>query len=310
MASIAPNMRSVPVVMRSSANTPIMAGMTVPVAFDNTKIQNTYRVPIEINEILITCSGWTDQGGVEINNTQPGAITELELRVRNYDMTNGFIPFEVMAPFLAAEDNANLRIDILTSNDTYIFAQRRVVLPSPIRLLPGVGFSGRIRNNGVGLTNVPTVSTTVSIAFLGRTVPEGIMRPTVQAIPIWTAASLRHTNAATRTVENDLKNPLAVPLKVEQIITSSNDYGPTRADLNDSTWQDPKFRLRFPNGDLLNQNQIQFQSAFIRRHALAAKFEMPSFSRLSAEVEFNGLLPNEGSWLTNIAVFGTRQEVL
>lgn len=314
--SIGANLLATPTVLRGSAVVAAGAGVTPPATFDTTKLQNTLRVPIEITEILVTVHefGSLDRAGT--TNEDAGAAIEMDLRVGGKHLTNGFVPFQTLAPWNSGEDSAWSAGGALTAAAT--FNQRRIVLPEPIRLRPNVGFSGAARRAPVEtVTSASAVTTTVTLTAIGRVVPEGILSPTAQALPLWTAATLLATATVLvpKTSERDLFNPLQVPLDVARIVVASSKAGAAGQSASGplglgAIEYDPILRMRWPNGDLLGVDPIYLQSAFIREHTIAHKFQLPGGSRVTAAFDFT----NPGAGATTpylqIAIFGTRREVL
>lgn len=317
MRSVASNLINLPIVLRGTATIPANAGTTTPVTLDTTRLQNTLRVPIEITELLVTvrAARWID--GVSVLNERVGAGVELDLRVGGRHLTNGFVPFQVLAPWDFLEDGVWNEGNIQGESTLAIgFNQRRVVLPAPIRLRPGVGFSGAARRNvPAGVTAVPTAAELVSVVAIGRAVPAGILSMTTQQLPLWISATLIATPSVpiVSTTERDLFNPLAVPLDVAQIITATGEFAATRmyCPAPELTELDPVLTLRWPNGDFLSESPSFYQASIIREHSIVDRFQLPPGSRINAEINATNAFGQIGdSAYAQIAVFGTRREVL
>lgn len=306
-----------PITLRAAAALPIAAGVTVPVSFDMTKLQNTLRVPIEITEMLVTSRVNLLVANVLQANAEAGSAVELNVRVVDRSLTQGFVPFGVIAPWDVNEDEVWAKTIQANSSFWTSRVQRRVIFSAPIRLRPGMGFSVAARRNVPALTTaVPLSAETVSIAFIGRVVPGSSLQPTAQDLPYWIAATL---NAPTTlntisTVENDLKNGLDSPLSVSRVISHARKYDEVSvyATSHNSTPsgndEDALMTLRWPNGDLINDTPVYMQSAFIREHAMSGSFSLPAASRVNLSLEYKSA--RSFNWLTSIALFGTRREVL
>jgi hypothetical protein len=330
-ALVNPNVGAMPIVLRTTATIPPSgAGVTTPVTFDSTKVQNTLRVPIEISEILVTVFCQEDSSTTTVQPCSMGSGVELDLLAGHHVLTDGFIPFAVLAPWNSSDVGfsrafehavtANGRDDVRTT--------RRIVLPQPIRLAPGVGFSGRTRRRPpTGMTSVTTGSQMVVLTLLGRAAPSGPRAPTMQRLPFWshTRLALSSTTKTAESTEHEFRNPLSAEFAVERIIaaeiggltaafpittacTIRSDLVAAGLSIVGSKVFDPDVQLRWPNGDLLNTERALPASAlFLRNWAYAHPFALAPNTRVRATVSQNVITYGYDFLMS---LFGTRMEVL
>jgi hypothetical protein len=316
------NMVPTPIVLRTTATIPSGGVGTVPVSLDSTKIQNTLRVPIEITTMIVTVHGTPQAAGPTYPVLgQFGAAVDVDLSVHRYKMTDGFVPFPVLAawndvddaPFSTSIEPAAGNASVHTERTT-----RVITFPQPIRLAPGVGFSGRVRRNPPStVTGVATAAQTIAVTLIGKTLPEGIHKPTVQRIPFWTSGRIAMRSAgralplSVDSSDQELRNPLSIDLAVDRMITASITATAAYAIVDSigavGAISAPRLQLRWPNGDLLNSDDVVEQAAlFARRHSYVHPFTLSPNTRVRATLR--ALVATDVDFL--LALFGTRPEVL
>jgi hypothetical protein len=277
---------SIPIALSAEITLPIAAGgLSVPIPFDSMKLQNSYKVPIVVDAMIVSVAGVEADGARGNANAADGDDVEFNLKLDRYDLTDEFVAFRTLAPWTF------LNRGLSTINSplaTYSRSTRRVVFPQPIYLVPGSGLRASARVFGTTAASTRLAR----ITLLCRAVPN-IAKPATNLVPFW---SQFYSTANVPSGELELRNPLRQPLTVRRITGAKwNEDGVVTPE-TDGTVQ-----FRWPNGDLLNEGPVRWQSVFARAHTFPVEFTLPPGTRIQAVVDATN---------TTLCLFGTRPEAV
>jgi hypothetical protein len=277
---------SVPVALSCEVTLPIVAsGGSVPVSFDSMKLQNSYKVPLIVDAMIVSVTGREADGTRGNANSFGGDDVEFNFKLDRHDLTDDFVAFTTLAPWTFLHCGVST---IASPVANYSKALRRIVFPQPIYLPPGSGFRASAR-----VVYVAASTRKARITLLCRAAPN-IAKPAFNLVPFW---SQFFSNAAKLTSgELDLRNPLRQALTVHRITGAKWSEDGVRVPESDGTVQ-----FRWPNGDLLSEDTVRWQAVFGRAHTFPVEFALPPGSRIQATVEAVD---------TTLCLFGTRPEAV
>lgn len=195
-----------------------------PVQFDQERLTNTTRFPVEIREIRICARMSMVPGGPALfYPSDPSVALALEGKLGQNYITDGLVPMSVLAPYryhmVYLWWNTPCD-DIYTVNTAFItVANRRIVLRKPVYLRPGVGFrfQAAIPITPVlqGIIGQPfTINAYVTL--VGRYMAPTDSVPRQHEVPFFSYAWA--SQAKRVTLEGDLNNPLTKPLTVTRLV--------------------------------------------------------------------------------------------
>jgi hypothetical protein len=281
---------SIPIALSAEITLPIAAGgLSVPIPFDSMKLQNSYKVPIVVDAMIVSVAGVEADGARGNTNAADGDDVEFNLKLDRYDLTDEFVAFRTLAPWTF------LNRGLSTINfplATYSRSTRRVVFPQPLYLVPGSGLRASARINSTAATPEALSTRLARITLLCRAVPN-IAKPATNLVPFW---SQFYSVADVPSGELELRNPLRQPLTVRRITGAKLNQDGVVTNETDGTVQ-----FRWPNGDLLNEGPVRWQSVFGRAHTFPVEFTLPPGTRIQAVVDASD---------TTLCLFGTRPEAV
>jgi hypothetical protein len=277
---------------------------------DPSPLTNTFRMPIEIREIHVLIR--TEYG---INSLLTAAQSiYIDAKFGKHSITDGPVPLDVVAPFKVSEDNFG--INQVSATTATRAERRRIVLPKPLIVLPGMGFNAvlTIPPNEFLATFDTTFTSIVTITMIGRFLSPADKLPEFNDVPMISHVQLSQTHRVS--LENELQNPLTGPIKVhrmmgsvfyQQTIGGGSDFIRTLWESRGTTIQ-----LHFPDSEVMSEDFVEFPRLFGQcRLWPNGIFEMPGNTRIRAEISLNALDTTEtANTGYHVSLFGTRQEAL
>ncbi len=185
-----------------------------PVGFPAFDLTNLLGVPIEVNELHFIVDETADA-------VTPGVLAmgaEIMLALGRHTIASG-VPVAALA----------VRYESVVGEGSRTLGARlarpvRWILPRPLIVGPGEGFSGAFRMNSTTLAPYGRDGTVgLSFAAIGRRLPAGARVPRRRAIPYATGYMIDTANVPPP--ESVLKNPFGVPFHVQSINASPRPQG-------------------------------------------------------------------------------------
>lgn len=274
---------------------------TPPVAFDATKLMNTFRVPIEVSELTFMT---LETGSVA--DILP--LMQVSIKLGRQSITDDFVPLFTIAPYK------------VTYGDSYVSSAaghttasiRRLMFPKPIVLAPGQGFGIQARIPAVTdlAASALTSNATVKVGMIGRLLTETDRLPSVNLLPIISAVELSQSHR--RSLEMELRNPLTKAIDVRRLVYGPWDYSVDAVFAHFSSLENTAatITLRYPNGDLLTPDAdlLPRREMFSPVQVCPIRFKLEGGARLDASVSAATEAGTKSHF--QIALFGTREEAL
>jgi hypothetical protein len=306
-----------PVAFGTSARCSFVSGAFNPVSvpFDSSKLLNTYRTPIEVREILVNTITYSYDGKVDASY-----LTYLEGKFGQNYITDGPTPIALLSPH-KVDATGQGDIHLIENSDPVYVACRRIILPKPLYLPSGKGFSfvASIQPSEF-TTKINTLGynfdVDVFVGIVGRFLTASDPRPKSNLVPMFSHAEMTQNRRIS--IETELRNPLTKPLRVKRLIGVSPRWGTVPGSMINvngyesySTGTEIEFKL--PDGSPLSEDAIDFKRGiFGQMRVMPCDFELPANSRIRAQIGVNA---SENGGIAGIigyqvALFGTREEMI
>lgn len=298
--------------------TPTSAFTAALAQFDTSKLMNTLRVPVEVREIRVSVET-RPLSAANVRSIEASTLVQLEGKFGEHYITDGPIFYSVMAPYRLVSDPMDAYP--IANIQTAQFTVRRIILPKPLYVAPGVGFSftAMIVNSSFVSGIHTDFDVVVYVSLLGRYLGSDA-KPQFNYVPMISDVLLTQSNLIS--TEVDFRNPLSKPLQVHRIVAAAPlrfvSVGPVtsgesllnaldlRLPIKDSTVE-----MRFPNGDLACEDPVDLlRSLFGPMRTWPASFEMPANERIVAKISANTSQAADPIVGYEFGLFGTRPEVI
>lgn len=303
-----------PFIMSSSVSLAYVSGGSfggVAVPFDTSKFVNGYKLPVEIREIRIMLASRTTNAVLLAT-----PVVCLDMKLGRYQMTDGAVPVSILSPYRVSDDpqTDTSRFEINDAGQVESISFRRLVLPKPIILVPGAGFSAISSIPMNELLNTARFDTAftavVNLTFVGRFMPCAAKNQSTNSIPIISHTQLSQTKRVS--AETELRNPLGVPIRVHRVIGARVISDPFTQTLAPSFASlDASIDLRFPDNTASAETPADFPRIFGQSRAWPVSFDMPAAARIRAQIGSNATEALDATFAAyQIALFGTREEAI
>lgn len=287
---------------------------TPPAPFDSQELMNTFRVPFEVRDIVVT----VDATPVIPTIANVAPFIFIEGRFGQHYITDGHVPISLLAPYKVASEVGlfpTSMVEIGPGGLYEFFATRRIHLPKPIVVPPGMGFVFNVRipqqelltkaiADGVGDWDA-----NVYLSLVGRTLDARDPIPKTNVLPFISHTILSQTTP--RSIETNLRNPLTKPIDVKHFIgvRVAEDVSGFPATAETSVGNGTTISLRFPDTSLASESPADVIGAeFGQMRIWPSRFAMPENSRIIATLSPNAA--EATGTVYEIGLFGTREEAI